>query len=339
MNKYVIYLFTVFAICVSGYFVLIKKDNNYALDSKLANNLDVAEEIVIPQKVKDLRLSEHDVSYLKIHILNEYGKYLSCSKIDFWEIQDGKLGKAGASNTFDSGETILIRPFVNKTDPPIRRSLLSNQQYAVFVNSAFFTKGYSEKLEFVTPLITSGIKEYEVKLKFSGPTGAVKQPIKLFGNLPQVVDSNSYSVSYLKDHIFLTKAIPKGSEFSISVPELGGELMVGGGDKSCAILHVPVVTRNEINNATVIDHSKLVEYEIKFPQLQHPTIIDFLPNANHRLGISWAKSLKGESSARVYLLPGTYFYRFSRLDATRNVNQKPIKEIIFGEKKQYELTP
>jgi hypothetical protein len=113
--------------------------------------------------------------------------------------------------------------------------------------------------------------------------------------------------------------------------------MIGGGLKSNALLHVASVDNANIMNANVIDQSLLKECEITFSPLKTDVIIDFLPDKNCRLGLSWTRVKKGESHASIFIVPGNYYYRFSPVDSTRNIGQKPKNKITISELYSYNL--
>jgi hypothetical protein len=292
------------------------------------------------QKVRDLRLPFHKKTWIKFHILDENGRYLPFRIISFFcNFTDTLPGKGSTSNSCRNGETIMIFPFVAENDfeDGDIRLIMSNTEYVVHIYSDSFADGMSKDVMFTTPQIEDGKSEYQVYLKFVEK--GYRKRIAVHGELSQNVEAMKHTVNYFKDGSFLNDYLPQGNKFEINVDELGGELMVGGGEKQAALLYCKKVDDARVTNPIIIDYKNLKEYNFNFQEVEHDAMLDFLSGPDSRLPLGWKRITKGSKTAKVFLSPGEYYYRFSKLDSSRDISQNPNGKItVEGNTSVYDLS-
>jgi hypothetical protein len=167
-----------------------------------------------------------------------------------------------------------------------------------------------------------------------------KEQITVEFSLPKPIPPESDMAAYyfLNDKVTPVRLQPNTTDFTIQVPALGGELLIGDDKSFISWCYVKTVNLAKLGKLQMMDYEKARKYKVLIRQRPKVTKVDFLSSETSRLGLGMVRFDKDQSEGTVTMIPGTYWVRSFTIGPGNYYAAPPFTKITAADQEVIDLT-
>lgn len=298
---------------------------------------------------RETRLSEFFGNYIQVVVENSDGQILTDTSVTIGLKEPIDNDLFISEFTSDGKESILM-PYLALEEYKLKcnhtyLSMLADKEYQwschkkriINPNNTAYDPIYQGF--FKSPPMTAGKERYLLILK--ADTKAKSEKLYLRFSLTKPLGSESrVAAHYLQNGELTNMQLKPGQEsYSMRIPALNGELMLGGSERLISMFHINKVADANLGRIELKEKADALRYSVILEKDDRNQEFSFHSDETSLLPVSWMKVEQGVDTAEVWLRPGTYWVRRYYTGPVRHYAKSPFAKISVGEQRTIDFTP